>query len=121
MSFVVVLPFFIQSFFLHLPSDRLYLHSFPTRRSSDILHLCSMHPKNISIKDFTYDLPNERIATYPLHPRDSSKLLVYNKGTITYDVYSKMSEHLPKDAVFVFNNTRVINSSLHFVRETDRK
>src|SRR5690625_7132791 len=77
MSFVVVLPFFIQSFFLHLPSDRLYLHSFPTRRSSDLLHLCSMHPKNISIKDFTYDLPNERIATYPLHPRDSSKLLVY--------------------------------------------
>src|SRR5699024_1836911 len=77
-----------------------------------------MHPKNISIKDFTYDLPNERIATYPLHPRDSSKLLVYNKGTITYDVYSKMSDHLPKDAVLVFNNTRVINSRIHFRRKT---
>lgn len=77
-----------------------------------------MHPKNISIKDFTYDLPNERIATYPLHPRDSSKLLVYNKGTITHDVYSMMSDHLPKDAVLVFNNTRVINSRIHFRRKT---
>lgn len=77
-----------------------------------------MHPKNISITDFTYDLPNERIATYPKHPRDSSKLLVYNNGTISHDVYSKMSDHLPKDAVLVFNNTRVINSRIHFRRET---
>lgn len=77
-----------------------------------------MHPKNISITDFTYDLPNEQIATYPKHPRDSSKLLVYNNGTISHDIYSQMSDHLPKDAVLVFNNTRVINSRIHFRRET---
>lgn len=77
-----------------------------------------MHPKDISIKDFTYDLPNDRIASYPLHPRDSSKLLVYKNGAISHDVYSKMWEHLPKDAVMVFNNTRVINSRIHFRRKT---
>lgn len=77
-----------------------------------------MHPKDISIKDFTYDLPNDRIASYPLHPRDSSKLLVYKNGSITHEVYSKMWEHLPKDAVMVFNNTRVINSRIHFRRKT---
>src|SRR5690625_5070892 len=77
-----------------------------------------MHPKNISINDITYDLPNDRIATNLLHEHDSSKLLISTKGTITYDVYSKMSYHLPKDAVLIFNNTRVINSLIHFRRKS---
>lgn len=77
-----------------------------------------MHPKNISIADFTYDLPNERIAVYPTQPRDSSKLLVYNKGELKHDSYNNMLQHLPNDAVLVFNNTRVINSRIHFKRET---
>lgn len=77
-----------------------------------------MHPKHLHIDKYTYDLPNERIATYPTHPRDSSKLLVYNKGKITQEVYSAMSSHLPKDTTLVFNNTRVIHSRIHFKRET---
>lgn len=77
-----------------------------------------MHPKNLSITDFTYDLPNDRIAVYPTHPRDSSKLLVYKNGDIQHDIYNNMSEHLPKDSVLVFNNTRVIKSRILFRRET---
>jgi len=34
-----------------------------------------MNPKNISINDFYYDLPDEKIAKYPLEERDASKLL----------------------------------------------
>ncbi len=77
-----------------------------------------MHPKNLSIKDFTYDLPNDRIAVYPTHPRDSSKLLVYKNGKINHDVYRNMSSHLPKNSVLVFNNTKVIKSRILFRRET---
>lgn len=77
-----------------------------------------MHPKNISISDYTYDLPDERIAVYPTHPRDSSKLLVYNKGQIDQDTYSNMLKHLPKNALMVFNNTKVIKSRMLFRRET---
>lgn len=77
-----------------------------------------MHPKNIHISDYTYDLPNERIAVYPTHPRDSSKLLVYTKGEIKQDSYSNMLSHLPKDALMVFNNTKVIKSRMLFRRDT---
>ena len=41
-----------------------------------------MHPKDLKIEDYTYDLPNERIAKYPLAERDASKLLVYKDSAI---------------------------------------
>jgi S-adenosylmethionine:tRNA ribosyltransferase-isomerase len=41
------------------------------------------HPKDISINDFTYPLPDEKIARFPLEERDASKLLVFNKGQIS--------------------------------------
>ena len=41
-----------------------------------------IHPQNISIEDYSYDLPDERIAKFPLEQRDSSKLLVYKQGEI---------------------------------------
>ena len=40
-------------------------------------------PSNLSISDFNYPLPDERIAKYPLAERDQSKLLVYNNGDIS--------------------------------------
>ena len=36
-------------------------------------------PRNIKIRDYTYVLPDEKIARYPLDERDSSKLLVFRK------------------------------------------
>ncbi|HRN71493.1 MAG TPA: S-adenosylmethionine:tRNA ribosyltransferase-isomerase [Ginsengibacter sp.] len=77
-----------------------------------------MHPKDLSIQDFTYELPNERIALYPAHPRDSSKLLIYDSGHISEDIYRHLESHLPSDAVLVFNDTRVIKSRILFPKST---
>jgi len=41
-----------------------------------------MHPKDISIKDYSYFLAEEKIAAYPLSERDASKLLIYDDGKI---------------------------------------
>lgn len=73
-----------------------------------------MNPKNIHIIDYNYPLPDERIAKYPLAERDSSKLLVYDKGEVKQDVFTSLPGYLPKGALMVFNNTKVIQARLHF-------
>ncbi|MCI2082339.1 MAG: S-adenosylmethionine:tRNA ribosyltransferase-isomerase [Bacteroidales bacterium] len=72
----------------------------------------------IKIQDYTYVLPEERIAKYPLPERDASKQLIYENGTITEDVFRNISLHLPENAVMVFNNTKVVPARLLFRRET---
>ena len=74
--------------------------------------------KNILLKEYTYDLPLERIAQFPLDDRDSSKLLLYNKGNISETVFSKIYEHIPENSLMVFNDTKVIRARLHFQKET---
>lgn len=74
----------------------------------------NMHPKYLSIKDFTYSLPEDRIAAYPLATRDASKLLVYKNGEITEDRYKNIAAHLPPDSLLVFNNSKVIEARLLF-------
>lgn len=74
--------------------------------------------KHIQIKDYSYELPDNRIAKFPLVNRDSSKLLIYRKGEVTEDIFTSLPEHLPKDALMVFNNTKVIQARLHFRKET---
>jgi S-adenosylmethionine:tRNA ribosyltransferase-isomerase len=73
-----------------------------------------MHPKNLSIKDFTYHLPGEKIAFHPLAERDSSKLLVYKDGQITESIYKNITEHIPENSLLIFNNTKVIEARLNF-------
>lgn len=68
----------------------------------------------ISIKDFDYPLPDERIAQYPLPERDKSKLLVYRQGAITDDIFERIPEYLPSDSALFYNDTRVINARLLF-------
>ncbi|NCI49137.1 S-adenosylmethionine:tRNA ribosyltransferase-isomerase [Sediminibacterium roseum] len=75
-----------------------------------------MHPKNLPIRNFTYDLPDDRIAKYPLEKRDESKLLIYQNKAITQDVYANIASHLPPYAFLVFNNTKVVEARLHFER-----
>ncbi|WP_372650058.1 S-adenosylmethionine:tRNA ribosyltransferase-isomerase [Draconibacterium sp.] len=77
--------------------------------------------KDIKISDYTYDLPDERIAKYPLTERDKSKLLVRQNGTITQDIFENCANYLPQDAQLVFNNTRVIHARLFFYKETGAK
>lgn len=78
-------------------------------------------PQNIKIEDFTYDLPDHRIAKYPLDKRDESKLLVYNKGSLAKDVFKNIEQHIDSNTTCVFNNTKVIQARLHFYKETGAK
>jgi S-adenosylmethionine:tRNA ribosyltransferase-isomerase len=75
-----------------------------------------MHPRELSIKDFTYELPVERIARYPLPQRDQSKLLVWKNGTITESVYAQLADQIPADSLLVFNNTKVVEARLLFTK-----
>lgn len=77
-----------------------------------------MDTKDIRICDYNYPLPDERIAKYPLPQRDSSKLLIYRHGEISEDVFRSLPEYLPKGAVMVFNNTKVIMARMHFRKAT---
>lgn len=77
-----------------------------------------MDPRHIHISDYNYPLPDERIAKFPLAQRDHSKLLVYDKGNISEDVFYNIPTHLPKDALMIFNNTKVIQARMHFRKET---
>ena len=74
--------------------------------------------KHIRIADYNYPLDDERIAKFPLAERDQSKLLIYHKGVVTEDVFTSLPTYLPKGALMVFNNTRVIQARLHFRKET---
>ena len=77
-----------------------------------------MNTREIHIKDYSYELPDERIAKFPMAERDHSKLLVYNKGKVGEDIFYNLPKYLPKGALMVFNNTRVIQARLHFRKET---
>lgn len=74
--------------------------------------------QNISIADFQYELPNEKIAYEPLLPKDSSKLLVYKNGAIQDDHFYNVANHLPENSLLVFNNSKVIPARLPFFTET---
>lgn len=78
----------------------------------------NIDPKSIQIKDYNYPLPDERIAKFPLQQRDQSKLLVYNHGDISHTTFTNITDYLPKGALMIFNNTRVIQARLHFRKET---
>lgn len=72
----------------------------------------------IRIEDFNYELPDDRIARYPLADRDSSKLLIRKDGDLRHDIFSSLPEHLPSDHLMVFNDTKVVPARLHFQRST---
>ncbi len=72
----------------------------------------------IRIEDYTYNLPDERIAKYPLAQRDLSKLLYYKEGTAVELKFSEIATLLPEGGLMVFNDTKVVPARLHFQRET---
>jgi S-adenosylmethionine:tRNA ribosyltransferase-isomerase len=75
-----------------------------------------MHPKDLQIADYTYELPDDRIAKYPLPVRDASRLLVYDEGQISEDIYHNIAAHIPAGSFMVFNQTRVVNARLLFTK-----
>jgi S-adenosylmethionine:tRNA ribosyltransferase-isomerase len=72
----------------------------------------------IKISDYTYPLPQERIAKYPLEQRDCSKLLVYENGSFCDDTFYNISSHIPENSFMVFNDTKVVPARLFFKKET---
>lgn len=72
----------------------------------------------IRIEEFDYNLPDERIAKYPLEKRDASKLLMYREGKVTEYQFSTLPQLLPEDSIMVFNDTKVVPARLHFQRES---
>jgi len=69
---------------------------------------------NINIEDYDYNLPEEKIAQYPVEKRDCSKLLVYNESAISSDLFFNIGKYLSDRSLLVFNNTRVIRARLQF-------
>jgi S-adenosylmethionine:tRNA ribosyltransferase-isomerase len=72
----------------------------------------------ISKSDFFYDLPEHKIAFYPLPERDGSKLLVYRDGEITDSNFIELDQYLPEDSLLIFNETKVIPARLIFTSES---
>lgn len=77
--------------------------------------------QQFEIKKFTYDLPESRIAKYPLAERDLSKLLIYYNGNISEDIYRNLDKHIVENSIFIFNNTKVVQSRLYFTNSTGAK
>lgn len=76
------------------------------------------HPGELKIQDYTYELPDERVAKYPLEQRDASKLLIYKEGSIEEDVYRNIATHIPAETLLVFNQTKVVHARLLFKKPT---
>lgn len=78
------------------------------------------HPSTISVQDFNYHLPQERIATYPLKQRDESRLLIYQNNVIREDRFKHLDQFLPENSMLVFNTTKVVQARLKFTSETGK-
>ncbi len=74
----------------------------------------SQDPRSLRIADYTYELPDERIARYPLPERDAAKLLVYRNGEISEDIFRRLPLHMPEGAVLVLNTAKVVRARMLF-------
>ena len=77
-----------------------------------------MHPKDISISDYDYVLPEEKIALFPMEKRDQSKLLIFKNDEINEDIYLNVADYLPEKSFLVFNDTKVIKARILFTKLT---
>lgn len=74
--------------------------------------------RDININDYAYDLPDDRIAQYPVSERDRSQLLVYKNNEISKDLFLNIDTHLPTGSLLIFNNTKVIRARIIFKKES---
>ena len=72
-------------------------------------------PTDLKKSDFYYDLPEELIAQTPAEPRDSSRLLVYNRadGSVTHTIFRNIKDFLEVGDVLVVNNTKVLPARMY--------
>ena len=76
---------------------------------------------HIDLKEYNYNLPEGKIAQYPLEKRDGSRLLLFNNGNISEDIFNNIDNHIPSGSLLVFNNTKVIRARLIFRKESGAK
>ena len=79
------------------------------------------NPKALRIEDFDYELPDALIAKYPAEQRDQSRLLLYDKGTLSKQKFQDIHRLLPSNSALVFNNTKVVPARLFFYTEAGKK
>ncbi len=78
-------------------------------------------PDLIHINDYKYVLPDEMIARFPLENRSGSKLLIYDRGTVSHTTFSNITELAGNGGLLIFNNTRVIQARILMYKETGSK
>lgn len=72
----------------------------------------------LNTRDFSYNLPEERIALYPLPNRDQAKILVWRGGKVSHKIFNQLPDLLPDHSILFFNDTRVIPARFFFEKET---
>ncbi|MFD2200709.1 S-adenosylmethionine:tRNA ribosyltransferase-isomerase [Shivajiella indica] len=77
--------------------------------------------EEIKLSDYSYILPEERIAKFPLEKRDESKLLHFKDNQISHHQFFEIPDLIPSGSMMVFNNTKVIPARLIFQRESGAK
>jgi len=80
--------------------------------------MINIDPRNILASEFDYELPQEKIAKFPLNKRNLSKLLVYKNKKICEDVFSNIANYIPDNYLLVLNDTKVINARLEFYKDS---
>lgn len=80
-----------------------------------------MEKEEFDIQHYNYHLPEEKIARYPLEKRDASRLLCWNKNTITHHAFGDAPGLIPENSMLVFNDTKVIAARLLFEKSTGSK
>lgn len=80
-----------------------------------------MSEKDISIKDFFYDLPDHKIAKHPIEHRDECKLLVKEGKTLKHCIFNELPRILDPDTVLIYNNSKVIHARLKFRKGEDNE
>jgi S-adenosylmethionine:tRNA ribosyltransferase-isomerase len=73
---------------------------------------------NLTLSDYTYQLPDNRIAIHPLSERDNSKLLVYEQKTIKHEEFKNINAFIPANSTLFFNNTKVIPARIYLHKDT---
>ncbi len=75
------------------------------------------------LSQYDFSFPKEQIAQAPAHPRDSAQLLIYNRHNrrVFFDTFPHIGKYLPKNAVLVFNQTKVVPARLEVLKETGGK
>ncbi len=82
-----------------------------------------MIEKELLTSSYNYELPAHFIAQYPVQPRDSAKLLVYNRKTnkTTHTIFRNLLEFLPKECDVFLNDTKVIKARIFGKKATGGK